>query len=224
MDKSLSVSLGESLTSEVATCMSNLLETGLDSVLEDGTLKDIPFISTIISLYKIGNNLHDRHNIKKLAAFVDEINAEIADEGKRESYRKKFIENKHFRNQELEYLLILIDRYIGFQKPRMLSRLFLAYQDKLLTWNELAQYAQIIDRFLPGDYLTLCNTALENVTLEDDRIDSVLRLSSMGLVSQDVVSISKMVDGMEEVSATTGFAITPFGQKLKDLVGALDDR
>ena len=69
MDKSLSVSLGESLTSEVATCMSNLLETGLDSVLEDGTLKDIPFISTIIALYKIGNNLHDRHNIKKLAAF-----------------------------------------------------------------------------------------------------------------------------------------------------------
>lgn len=223
MDKSLSVSLGKSLTSEVANCMSNLLETGLDSVLEDGILKDIPFISTIISLYKIGNSLHDRHNIKKLAAFVDEINARIADEGKRESYRKKFSDNKRF-HEELEYLLILIDRYIGFQKPRMLGRLFLSYQDKLLTWNELAQYAQIIDRFLPGDYLTLCNTALENVTLEDDRIDAVLRLSSMGLVSQDVVSIPKMVDGMEEVSATTGFAITPFGQKLKDQIGVLDDQ
>ena len=223
MDKSLSVSLGKSLTSEVANCMSNLLETGLDSVLEDGILKDIPFISTIISLYKIGNSLHDRHNIKKLAAFVDEINAGIADEGKRESYRKKFNDNKRF-HEELEYLLILIDRYIGFQKPRMLGRLFLSYQDKLLTWNELAQYAQIIDRFLPGDYLTLCNTALENVTLEDDRIDAVLRLSSMGLVSQDVVSISKMVDGMEEVSATTGFSITSFGQKLKDQIGVLDDQ
>lgn len=47
--------------------------------------------------------------------------------------------------------MILIDRYIGVEKPQQLAKLYLAYLDGVIDWNELTKYAEVVDRFLPGD-------------------------------------------------------------------------
>lgn len=128
-EKSLSLSFGDSLTKEISDCVGKFVEVGIDSIMEDGLLKDIPFISTAISIYRIGKSVQECHHIKKLASFLEEIQNEVVDEADRQKYRKKFQGNKAFRDQELEYVLILIDRYIGYEKPQMLAKLYLAYLD-----------------------------------------------------------------------------------------------
>ena len=76
-EKSLTIAFGDSLTDKSVDCLSSLAEVGLDSIMEDGLFKDVPILSTVVSLYKIGGSIKDRHNMKKLITFLNEINNEI---------------------------------------------------------------------------------------------------------------------------------------------------
>ena len=98
--QSLAVSFGNSLTEEVSGIAGEYAELGLDALVEDGIFKDIPIVSTVVSLFRIGKSIRERHQIAKLISFLNEINKGAADEEKREKYREKFASNEKFRNQE----------------------------------------------------------------------------------------------------------------------------
>lgn len=51
-EKSLSIALGDSIKQESIGCISNIAEIGLDAIMEDGILKEVPIISTAVALYK----------------------------------------------------------------------------------------------------------------------------------------------------------------------------
>ena len=53
-DQSLALSFSNSLTEEVSGITGEYLELGLDALVEDGLLKDIPIVSTAVAVYKIG--------------------------------------------------------------------------------------------------------------------------------------------------------------------------
>jgi F0F1-type ATP synthase alpha subunit len=121
-EKSLAVALEDTLAESTIDIISDIAEVGLDAVLDDGLLKDIPIISTAVSLFKIGKTIHDRVYVKQLGVFIDEIKKHTVNEEKRQKYINKIRENEAFRNKELEYLLAIIARYIGYEKPRMLAK------------------------------------------------------------------------------------------------------
>ncbi|MBR5572569.1 MAG: hypothetical protein IKV99_08040 [Oscillospiraceae bacterium] len=123
-EQSLALSFSNSLTIDVASIASEYAELGLDALVEEGILKDIPLVSTAVAVYRIGKSIHERHHVAKLTSFLAGINEGIVDEEQRQKYRQTFSGNEKFRNQELEYILILIDRYIGFDKPQMLAKLY----------------------------------------------------------------------------------------------------
>ena len=223
-EKSLSIAFANSLTEESISCISEFAEIGLDTIMEDGILKDIPIISTAISLYKIGSSIKERHNLKKLLIFLNEINKGIVGEEKLKKYREKFQSNEKFRNQEIEYLLVLIDRYIDYDKPQMLAKLYLAYLDGIIFWEELIKYAEVIDRFLIGDLQELQKGAQYDLHYQKSS-DALLRLASLGLV----VEHSKGF----EVNNTCGslslpdlqqkdYEITMFGNKLIKILSNME--
>lgn len=183
-EQSLAISFNDSLTSDVSDCVGELVEVGIDSIMDDNLLKDVPFISTAVSIYRIGKSVRERHHIKKLAAFLNEIGNNTANEEKREKYREKFQTNDKFRNQELEYIMVLIDRYIGFEKPKMIAKLYLAYLDGNIMWEEFLMYAEVIDRFLLLDCSTLTTDAERTIVPRDIGGESVLRLVALGLMTE----------------------------------------
>lgn len=203
MDKSLSIAFGDSLQEEVVGSVTDLLEVGLDSILEEGLLKDIPILSTTVAVYKIGTNFKDRYNLKKLIVFIDEINKGIVDETSRKKYQEKFQKNDKFRNQELEYILVLIDRYISYDKPKMLSKLYLAYLREEIIWTEFTMYAEVVDRFLPGDYEMFIPGVDEYITYRNIGSDSILRLVALGLLAEESSYQSLFTD-----DGMGGFAVT----------------
>lgn len=219
-EKTLSVALSETLKSESVDCISSLAEIGLDSILEDGLFKDIPIVSTVISLYKIGNSLKDRYNLKKTLIFINEINNGIANEEKRLEYCAKFKNNDNFRNQEIEYLLVLIDRYISYDKPKMLAKIYLAYLDGVLTWEELTMYAEVVDRFIYGDLEMLkkgnqCDVPVEMIP------DSLLRVISLGLVveaEQPIHTTTTLGTITIPVPKEKNYILTEFGAKLLEIL------
>lgn len=183
-ERSLSISFGNSLTEEAYGIAGEYAELGLDALVEDGLFKDIPIVSTAMAVYRIGKSIRERHHIAKLIAFLNEINKGIADEEKRQNYREKFTANEKYRNQELEYILILIDRYISSDKPAMLAKLYLAYLDGEIIWEEFTMYAEVIDRFLLLDSRTLTTTATQTIVHRNLGGESVLRLVALGLMAE----------------------------------------
>ena len=86
VEKNLSIAFADSLKDETMSCIGEYAEIGLDAVMEDGILKDIPIVSTAIAIYKIGGSIKERHNLKKLLVFLNELNNGILDEQKRKEY------------------------------------------------------------------------------------------------------------------------------------------
>ena len=201
-EKSLSTAFSDSLKAEVLSCISGYAEIGLDAIIEDGILKDIPILSTFAAVYKIGSSIKDRHNLKKLVVFLNQLASGIVGDEKRKKYQQKFQSNEKFRNQEIEYLLILIDRYINYDKPQMLAKLYLAYLDDTIIWEELTMYAEVIDRFLLLDCNFLVSDSDTYKTHRNIGVEPILRLVALGLM------VEESSDSLWTSDGRGGFAIT----------------
>lgn len=227
-EQSLAKSFGDSLTEEVFGITGEYVELGLDALVEDGLFKEIPIVSTAVAVYKIGKSIRERHHITKLISFLNEINKGISDEEKRQSYRKKFTSNEKFRNQELEYILILVDRYIGFDKPQMLAKLYLAYLDDEINWEEFTMYAEVIDRFLLLDCSNLISCDGQTTVYRNIGGESVLRLVALGLMAETnenslfetrhggIGMTSASIERFQSNSKT--YQRTEFGEKLANIL------
>lgn len=183
----LSTALSESIRNDSADTLTEILEVGVDSFLDDGVIKDFPFLSTIVGIYKVGKNVNELYLIKKLKTFLCAINADTATEEEKNKRRATLQDNSKKRSQELEHLLLLINRYIGNEKPAMLANFYLAYIDGSISWECLTVCAEIIDRLLPGDYALLAS-ASEIQIQNDIGMENALRLIALGLLKdKDVV-------------------------------------
>ena len=227
--ETLSVAFSDSLEVDVAEWVGELAEIGLDSIMDEGILKEIPFLSTAISLYKIGTSLKERHNLKKLAAFLDEVNKGITSEEKRQEYQQKFRTRDKFRNQEMEYLLVLIDRYINYEKPKMLAKLYLSYLDGAIVWEEMTMYSEVIDRMLILDYNTLVSDSDKFTVHRNIGGEAILRLVALGLMTDTTNESPFKEHGNGSVGMTWEslksfqtndkvYRRTEFGEKLADIL------
>lgn len=220
-EESLATAFSDSLTEEVSGCVGEFLEIGIDSLLEDGLTKDIPFLSTFTSIYKIGKTIQERYHLKKLAVFLNEINSNTTNEETRRYYRRKFCSNEKYRNKELEYITILIDRYTELKKPQLLAKVYLAYLCADIDWHSFVKFAEIIDRLLPNDYLLLNEEAL-NIAIHNDNYDIASRLVSVGLAYMKV-DINPFInaEGSLELVADQRYTITGLGIQFKRILDGI---
>lgn len=178
--RNLPSALCDSITDEARSSAASILEVGLDSVLDDGLLKDVPLLSTAASLYKIGHSIKERHYIKKLAEFIQAFNNGIADETQVQAIRERLLYDRKKTEKELEYILILVDRYISDGKATIIAKLYLAYLDNKLSWEEFAMYSEVTDQLFINDLLFLQKEGKQFV--QEVSSDAALRLTSMGLL------------------------------------------
>jgi hypothetical protein len=221
---------GNSIGKDIAELTGEATEFALDSCVgEDGLLKDIPFVGTAIKLCTITSKVHKKHSIYKLKAFIESINAVNGDPEELERRKQKFISKAGFRKQELEYLLILIERYIGFDKPKMLGKLYVAYLDGIIIWEELVMYAEVIDRFLLLDCKFLILESETFKTYRNIGVEPILRLVALGLMVEESSNSLWTDDGRGGFAVTTAsmerakskekrYKKTEFGEKLATIL------
>lgn len=226
---SLARSFGDSLKKETLELASGYAEIGLDTLVRSEALKDVSFFGTIASLYRIGKSIYEWHHLSKLASFMDEIRKGIVDEGERQKYQEKFSANEKSRNKELEYVLILIDRYVNADKPRLLAKLYLAYLDGEICWEEFTMYAEVIDRFLLLDAGTLVSNSGDVTVHGNTGGEAFLRLVALGLMTEVTNrspfsqgadgSVSMDIEDLERALSTDRtYRQTEFGEKLANIL------
>src|SRR3989338_5090892 len=61
----------------------DMAELAIDSVLDDGILRDVPIVSTFVGLAKFGANVHDKLFLKKILTFLTRLNGVPAEKRRR---------------------------------------------------------------------------------------------------------------------------------------------
>lgn len=144
--------MGESLlqtianTTEYKDILADFSELALDALLEDGVIRDIPVIGSLVGLVRGGISIRDRIFAKKILRFLlefkdippEEIQAQI----------DNLATNPKERQRLGEHLLLLLDRLSDMDKPALLAKAFAAFLEEKISRTEFQGLAYAIDTIL----------------------------------------------------------------------------
>ena len=155
------------LKSDLSKLSAELVEVGIDQILEHDLWKDIPVVSSMVSIFRVGMNIKERIFFKKLLIFLNAIK-EIPLED-RVDFLSKFKEEKV---KELgEKIIFLIDQLDDLQKSiiianidnRMFFRLSSAVQKGFI--DDLTFLRDNFDKEISGyEAIGLYNLGLVGIT------------------------------------------------------------
>ena len=180
----LTISFNDSLLLNTSDILKDYAELGIDSVLDTGVLKDIPIISTIFGVSKVIHSVHERNLIKKLILFLNELNSGNVDKEKLTNYKDRLNRNKKEAEKELGRVLIILNQIIDNDKSIMLGKIFKAYVNEKIDWNQFCEFSEIINRLFLQDVHALkqiyCGRLKETSGMGD--IYRIERLNSLGII------------------------------------------
>lgn len=204
---------------EFGEILTSLTEFSLDSILPEGIIRDIPFVSCAVSLYKIGATIKERSYLRKLALFLKEINDGNVDEYKRQRYLNRLIKNRRTIQKELEYVMTLLDRFLSEQKAKYLGRLFLAYIYEEIDWSMFCQLSELIDRLLPNDIKCMSSRVLGNPHRNEIENCMLQHLQGLGIVTANMKASVFDVNGNPLSAKFDGtYNLTALGKKLSGFI------
>lgn len=211
----------QTIVQEVHNPVATVIDVGMNALIQEEIFSQVPFISTALALFKIGNTIYDYHFQKKIFIFLERIRDRLADEEEKAKHIKKFKEKGQIeKNKELEAVLIVIAHYINEDKPKWLADLYIAYIGGIIDWQRFSAYSEIISQFLPGDKEVLLQGDKYDVS-DLDVSDSLLRLVSMGLIRSVAKSVSVGNTVGEIVMPAMDkkdYVLTEFGKTLREIL------
>ena len=191
------------------------LELEIDSILKDGILKDIPIVRTIIGFGKLAQNIHDRNLLLQTLSFIQELNSGTITPEKYNEYRTKWTVDPHFREQELGYILIILNRNIDITKSKLEAKFYSAYIDQIINWDDFCELCEITTRLFVSD-IGILRKAYRNggvsessgITYKHDRLVSIGLLTNEAPLHGWVVAFD--LDNLEQQNI---MELTEIGRK-----------
>jgi len=160
--KKLSNSLEETLKdSDLQNVTIELAETFTDTLLNEGLLRDIPIIGTIVGLTKATISLNDRLLIKKLIYFISEL--KDIDVEKRNRLVSTIENSEKQRLKVGEKLLYIIDKCEDHITAKYISILFSAFLKEEITYTEFLRCSAIVQKLLIQDLDQFIQTKVEDI-------------------------------------------------------------
>ena len=134
----------------LADGVANIAEVGIDSIMSDGLLKDIPIVNLLLNASRTFKAIHERNLLKNTALFLDTVNSQKIDDKKVQAYKKKLL-NEKTAERELGRVIVLLDQYVDNIKAQMLGRLFCQYIDRDYSWDKFCELSDILNRLFLDD-------------------------------------------------------------------------
>ena len=134
----------------LADGVANIAEVGIDSIMSDGLLKDIPIVNLLLNASRTFKAIHERNLLKNTALFLDAVNSQKIDDKKVQAYKKKLL-NEKTAERELGRVIVLLDQYVDNIKAQMLGKLFCQYIDRDYSWDKFCELSDILNRLFLDD-------------------------------------------------------------------------
>lgn len=160
-----------------------------DALVEASSMfKLFPIFSTAVSVYNASKNFIDKYNLNKLKSFLISLNDGLVKDDELNAYIQSLAVDKEMLNQETEYLLVLLERQLEYDKSAILAKFYLEYLKGKISWNEFLEYSAILERIILSDtsMLWVCNNS-DGIRYEDtEDMASIFRLLALGLLYMPV--------------------------------------
>ncbi len=190
VDKSVDVQSEMEMTGKIIfdCCMevgADIAEVGLDQLIDDGVLKELPVLSTILKTVKIGNSVHDWFYTRKLLTFIKAIYDGTVTEKEWNKHMEKLQKDPKRRIKELETLAVNIDRHNKRVKEIILANYYVEYIIGNISWAQFNLFAEALDIISFYDFDTLSfMVSNEYLSLEDEMENmlSLKHLNNAGLI------------------------------------------
>lgn len=134
----------------LADGVANIAEVGIDSIMSDGLLKDIPIVNLLLNASRTFKAIHERNLLKNTALFLDAVNSQKIDDKKVQAYKKKLL-NEKTAERELGRVIVLLDQYVDNIKAQLLGKLFCQYIDRDYSWDKFCELSDILNRLFLDD-------------------------------------------------------------------------
>lgn len=149
MTTSPDISLTSSIATEsLADLLGNVSETMLDSVIESGTLRDIPIIGIITGIMKTGRDIRDKLFLRKITIFLKGISQSSVED------RKRFITQFDSEKKHHEFgqtILMLLERSEDMIKPHLIAKIIVAHIQESIDYSKAMRICAIINRCYTQD-------------------------------------------------------------------------
>lgn len=181
-------------------------ELALDQFLDDGLLKDIPFLGSLLKIYKSGVNVKEYLFSKKVEKFLKSLSGVTTQEAK--SFNDKINSDPKFKTRVAEHLTLLLDRLDDIEKSELLAKAFSVFIMKAQDFDRFRRIARAIERCMIDDIkkIHVFNTA------SDAHSDITYDLAACGLI--ELVQLPQ-VSG---TNAKPVYKITAFGMMFDQLI------
>lgn len=157
--------------------ITDIADLSIKNIVE-GPLNELPFVKYITGITKFGISIRDTFLIKKLLAFLRE-DEKIKNEKK--DFAKKVESDKKYRKRVGDHLVLILDRYDHITKAEYLAKIFNAYLDEKITYEEFLRLSYSIEKAFISDLNNLNVYYSKNLEGVEDYI--LQNLYQSGLVS-----------------------------------------
>lgn len=173
-----------SLVIDSSDIVGDYLELGIDSILENENLKEIPIVKTFLSVGRITKNIRERNLIKNLIIFLNELNSGNVDKEKLQNHKQQLNQNPKKAEKELGRILIILEQTIDNIKSSILGKLYKSYIIQDIEWDLFVEFSEITNRIYINDLnilLLIYNNQLSDTSSRSD-LYRIERLNSLGVI------------------------------------------
>lgn len=208
MENNIINELEKSILEEPLDLAIDLAETGLDEITDLEILKNLPVIKTLITIYKTGMSIKERHFAKKVMLFASHIHSDNVSSTELEKRRAAINKNQKWIKKEMEQIIVFLDRFDFDYKAKILAQIYIAFINSKISSDKYLNMLPIIDKWQQYDEVFLKTIYDENKKGSLNERDyacfvdraSRQRLEALGIISinQEVEDISYLIEDEED--------------------------
>ena len=207
--------MNETEKEEILSISKDLGEVGLDSLLEDGLFKDIPFVGTGISVVKLIHSASDRILLSKIIHFINVL--ELKNEQEIKEFKVKYFKYTDY-NKIGSKILLSIERADNLKKIKWLARSLRLFIGKEITKSVFLRLTSIINSAYVEDVLKIVAfdkqneiTSNNDINVEKYVLEHLFSIGLLGNVGID----GGTADGR---SSGTIYALNEFGKIMRNKI------
>ncbi|MEH2038802.1 hypothetical protein [Nostoc sp.] len=184
------------VTSQSLDLFTEITEVVIDSLMEDGLLKDIPFLSLAMKVANIGKTVTDRifiTKIKKFLLYLDKVTPI-----EKQDFIKSLDDEPEKKSKLGECLVLIIDRIDDFDKIEILAELFLNLIKEKINLETFRRLASAVNIAFVEDLNKLIKNNNNNDYLGNLIGSGLTEVSSTGIIisGYDVVHNSVRISAL----------------------------
>ncbi|MBN3897185.1 MAG: hypothetical protein HWQ41_18485 [Nostoc sp. NOS(2021)] len=184
------------ITSQSLELFTEIAEVVIDSLMEDGLLKDIPFISLAVKVANIGKTVSDRiflTKVKKFLLYLDKVPVR-----EKQSFLKTLDDEPEKKSKLGEYLVLIIDRIDDLDKTQILAELFLNLIKEKINLETFRRLASAVNIAFVEDLKKLIKNTKNSEDLGNLIGSGLTEVSSTGVIlsGYDVVHNSVRISAL----------------------------